>query len=69
MNQQSPMLRLWELGAEQHGSLIRAILSAVAGVLCGMGPYFAAAQIILGLLSRPRNFTTRYQAWPANGAW
>ena len=33
MNQQSPMLRLWELGAEQHGSLIRAILSAVAGVL------------------------------------
>ena len=34
MNQQSPMLRLWELGAEQHGSLTRAILSAVAGVLC-----------------------------------
>ena len=51
MNQQSPMLRLWELGAEQHGSLIRAILSAVVGVLCGMAPYFAAAQIILGLLS------------------
>ena len=51
MNQQSPMLRLWELGAAQHGSLIRAILSAVAGVLCGMAPYFAAAQIILGLLS------------------
>ncbi len=38
MKQQSPMLRLWELGAEQHGSLIRAILSAVAGVLCGMAP-------------------------------
>ena len=51
MNQQSPMLRLWDLGAAQHGSLIRAILSAVAGVLCGMAPYFAAAQIILGLLS------------------
>ena len=46
MNQQSPMLRLWELGAAQHGSLIRAILSAVAGVLCGMAPYFAAAQIL-----------------------
>ena len=50
MKQQSPMLRLWELGAAQHGSLIRAILSAVAGVMCGMAPYFAAAQIILGLL-------------------
>lgn len=38
MKQQNPMLRLWELGAAQHGSLIRAILSAVAGVLCGMAP-------------------------------
>ena len=25
MNQQSPMLRLWELGESQHGSLIRAM--------------------------------------------
>ena len=59
MNQQSPMLRLWELGAAQHGSLIRAILSAVAGVLCGMTPYFAAAQIILGLLSGNQEFLYR----------
>ena len=50
MKQQSPMLRLWELGAEQHGALLRAILSAVAGVLCGMAPYFAAARILIGLL-------------------
>ena len=64
MNQQSPMLRLWELGAAQHGSLIRAILSAVAGVLCGMAPYFAAAQIILGLLSGNQEFSF-YLTWCA----
>ena len=38
MKQQNPMLRLWELGEAQHGSLIQAILSAVVGVLCGMAP-------------------------------
>ena len=64
MNQQSPMLRLWELGAAQHGSLIRAILSAVVGVLCGMAPYFAAAQIILGLLSGNQEFSF-YLTWCA----
>ena len=48
MKQKSPMLRLWELGEEQQGGLKRAILSAVAGVLFGMLPYFAAAQIMLG---------------------
>lgn len=50
MKQKSPMLRLWELGEGQQGGLKRAVLSAVAGVLFGMLPYFAAAQIILGLL-------------------
>ena len=64
MKQQSPMLRLWELGAAQHGSLIRAILSAVTGVLCGMAPYFAAAQIILGLLSGNQEFSF-YLVWCA----
>ena len=64
MNQQSPMLRLWELGEAQHGSLIRAILSAVTGVLCGMAPYFAAAQIILGLLSGRQEFSF-YLTWCA----
>ena len=44
------MLRLWELGEGQQGGLKRAVLSAVVGVLFGMLPYFAAAQIILGLL-------------------
>ena len=44
------MLRLWELSEKYHGGLLRAILSASVGVLCGMLPYFAAAQIIIGLL-------------------
>ena len=44
MKQQSPMLRLWELGEGQQGGLKRAVLSAVVGVLFGMLPYFAAAQ-------------------------
>ena len=64
MKQQNPMLRLWELGEAQHGSLIRAILSAVVGVLCGMAPYFAAAQIILGLLSGNQEFSF-YLVWCA----
>ena len=64
MKQQNPMLRLWEFGAAQHGSLIRAILSAVVGVLCGMAPYFAAAQIILGLLSGNQEFSF-YLTWCA----
>ena len=37
MKQQNPMLRLWELGEAQHGSLIRAILSAVVGC-CAVWP-------------------------------
>ena len=64
MKQQNPMLRLWELGEAQHGSLIQAILSAVVGVLCGMAPYFAAAQIILGLLSGRQEFSF-YLTWCA----
>lgn len=51
MQKQSPMLRLWELGKDYHGGLIRAIFSAAVGVLCGLLPYFSAAQIIIGLLS------------------
>ena len=35
MKQQSPMLRLWELGEGQQGGLKRAVLSAVVGGLFG----------------------------------
>ena len=51
MEKQSPLLRLWELGKDDHGGLVGAICSASIGVLCGMLPYFAAAQIIIGFLT------------------
>ena len=64
MKQQSPMLRLWELGEGQQGGLKRAVLSAVVGVLFGMLPYFAVAQIILGLLSGNQE-SSFYLTWCA----
>ena len=54
MKQKSPLLRIWELGKEEHAGLIRAILSALAGVILGFVPYLAAAQIIIGLLGGQR---------------
>ena len=51
MNNQSPMLRLWAMGKSQHKKLTAAVVSAFIGVLLGMAPYFAAAQIIIGLIS------------------
>ena len=48
------MLRLWELSSQYHGGLIRAVISASVGVLCGMLPYFAAARIIIGLMNDNR---------------
>lgn len=51
MQQKSPMLRLWELSSQYHGGLIRAVISASVGVLCGMLPYFAAARIIIDLMN------------------
>lgn len=62
MQQQGPFLRLWELGESEHGGLIRAIISAAAGVLCGMLPYYAAAQIIIALLSNHREWLF-YLVW------
>ena len=62
MQKQSPMLRLWQLGARHHSSLVRAIVSASLGVLGGMLPYFAAAQIIIGLLSGRTGYGF-YAAW------
>ena len=64
MKQQSPMLRLWELGEGQQGGLKRAVLSAVVGVLFGMLPYFAVAHIILGLLSGTQE-SSFYLTWCA----
>ncbi|MBS5544808.1 MAG: ABC transporter ATP-binding protein [Lachnospiraceae bacterium] len=62
MQKQSPLLRLWELGNDYHSGLLRAILSAFIGVLCGMIPYFAAAQILIGLIQGERD-TGFYLTW------
>lgn len=62
MQKQSPMLRLWQLGASHHSGLVRAIVSASLGVLGGMLPYFAAAQIIIGLLSERTGYGF-YATW------
>ena len=67
MKQQSPMLRLWELGEEEHGGLIRAILLAAVGVLGGMIPYYAAAQVVIGLLQGNESWSF-YLIWCAAAA-
>ena len=51
MKEQSPIGRIWELGEQEHGRLITAVLLAVVGVIFGMAPYFAAAEIIVLLLA------------------
>ena len=62
MEKQSPVQRIWELGKSEHSRLITAVLLAVIGVICGMVPYFAAARIIILLLSGE-------QALSAYGVW
>ena len=51
MAKQSPVQRIWELGKDQHGRLITAVVLAVVGVVGGMVPYIAAARIIVGLVT------------------
>ena len=67
MQKQSPMLRLWELGAKEHGGLIRAMVSAALGVLGGMLPYYAAAQVIIALLDGNKDWSV-YLIWCAVAA-
>lgn len=50
MKQKSPLLRILELGESEHGRLKGVILSALVGVLGGIIPYIAAAQIIIGMM-------------------
>ena len=66
METQSPFLRLWELGKSERGGLIRSMISAAIGVLSGMLPYYAAAQIIIALLGGRREWTF-YLSWCAAG--
>lgn len=62
MKKQHPLLRIWELGKPEHGGLVRAIISALLGVVSGMLPYFAAAQIIIHMLNGERELTL-YLSW------
>ena len=62
MKKQSPVQRIWALGVSEHGRLIAAVALAVAGVLCGMAPYFAAAKIIALLLAGEKALAA-YTPW------
>lgn len=64
MKKQSPVQRIWELGGEQHGRLVAAVILAVIGVICGMAPYFAAARLITLLLAGERALRA-YLPWLA----
>ena len=62
MKEQSPIARIWELGEQEHGKLITAVILAVIGVIGGMVPYFAAAKIIVLLLDRQQTLSA-YTPW------
>lgn len=62
MEKQSPVQRIWELGKDEHGKLITAVILAVVGVVCGMVPYFAAAKMIALLLAGERALGV-YTGW------
>ena len=64
MEKQSPVQRIWELGKDEHGKLITAVILAVVGVVCGMTPYFAAAKLIALLLAGETAFAA-YTPWLA----
>ena len=62
MKEQSPIARIWELGEQEHGKLITAVILAVIGVIGGMVPYFAAAKIIVFLLDGQQTLSA-YTPW------
>ncbi|MCD2493011.1 ABC transporter ATP-binding protein/permease [Lacrimispora sp. NSJ-141] len=62
MQKQSPLLRIWELGKKERGGLIRAMVSALAGTMSGIVPFYAAAQIIIGIVREERELSY-YLLW------
>ena len=62
MKKQSPLLRLWQMGSTEHGGLIRATISAVVGTLGGIVPFYAAAQVIIGIVGARHNMSY-YLLW------
>ena len=62
MQKQSPLLRIWSWGKEEHGRLRWAIACAFIGVVLGMLPYFSAARIIIGMLAGEKEMAI-YLPW------
>lgn len=62
MQKQNPLLRIWGWGKDEHGRLIGAVISALIAVLLGMLPYFAAAQVIIGMLAGEKSLSF-YLPW------
>lgn len=62
MQKQNPLLRIWGWGKNEHGRLIGAVISALIAVLLGMLPYFAAAQVIIGMLAGEKDLSF-YLPW------
>ena len=52
----SPYIRLWNMGKEEHGKLLLAIILAVIGVTSSMAAYYSAAKMIVALLNGNENF-------------
>lgn len=67
MESKNPLIRLWELGKNQHSKLKIAIILALLGVIFGVIPYFCAAKIIIGLLNSQKQFSF-YVLWCSIGA-
>ena len=51
MSDQSPMMKLWQMGEKEHPRFYLSVVLSVSGVLLGMLPYFASAKIIIALLA------------------
>ena len=66
MQKQNPLLRIWGWGKDEHSSLIGAVISALIAVVLGMLPYFAAAQIIIGMLAGEKEMSF-YLPWLGMG--
>lgn len=62
MKKQSPLLRIWGWGKDEHGKLIGAVIGAFIGVALGMLPYFSAAQIIIRMLNGEKEASV-YLIW------
>lgn len=62
METQNPLLRLWELGRNEHEKIKSATILAILGVIFGIVPYFCGAKVIINLLNNEKNFGN-YVLW------